>query len=553
MGLFLLCFFISNPIHSQTVYVPTSHWVYAFLDRLEARGALERVLSNTRPMTRLDIADALRPLLADEGRLSRADRQQLEFLEVEFREELRPAVTLPATRLSRLIRHPWIDPWLPDQICANGRNFFTFEADPIRLYIDPIFVRGRLYASADTLAEQERWFTNSSGIQLWGTAGGHLGFSLDARDSQEWGTRHYGGIANFTQDGLGFVRSSGNQIDHDETSASLVYNWRYLTLQYGKDRNSWGPGYRGQMMISDRPTSYDEIKLQVRSRRFTFTSLWGLLQHYNPAFFEGGHQEKYIAAHRIEFSPWRFLDVGLQEMVIYEGRKFEPSYFNPLMFLRSAEHYLGDRDNAAMGLDVEFKALPKTKIYYELLLDDVVTSKLGSDYYANKYGWLAGLYHVDLVGIDNLDLRLEYARTRPFTYTHGGVTNFQQYSTNLGHRIGPNADEWYAGLKYQYSQPLWFEAFVAGRRHGANTADYNYGGSLYESWTYPPGYEEYAFLGGRLERQFTFCLTGSYELLRNVCLRLQYQHDRATTKWPGVPADYPGDRNQFLVRFSINE
>lgn len=546
---------ILNHCSGQTVYVPTHHRVYDYLDRMETKGLLKTVRNNTRPMTRLELAEQMALLLPAQSILSKTDRQQLNFLMVEFSEELlRLKVPKPekSTSLTRLTRHRWIDPWLPDMFYANGRNFLYFDLQPVKVYLDPVLIRSRLYAQADTLTGQERVFSNTNGWTLWGTIGEHVGFLTDVRDTQEWGTRDYSGIDNFTREGLGFIRSSGKQIDHDETRSHLSFHWKYLTLQYGKDVNRWGPGYRGQLAISDHATSYDEIKLQIRGRHFTFTGLWAVLQHYTPEFFFGGHEEKYLAAHRLELSPWPCIDIGVHEMVIYTGRQFEPSYLNPFMFLRSAEHYLGDRDNAAMGLDVELKIFPKTKIYAELFIDDITTGRLGTGYYANKYAYLAGLYHVDLLGLDNLDLRMEYARIRPFTYTHDGLTNFQHYSTNLGHRLGPNAEEWYLDLKYQYSQPFYLQGFVAVERHGANSTHTNYGGSLFHPWQYGYG-EQFDFLGGILRQTTTFSVLGSYEFLCNAFIQLQYRYSDAGSDWPGVDVNYPGRRSEFFVRLTLNE
>ncbi|HPG84577.1 MAG TPA: hypothetical protein PKY55_14935, partial [bacterium] len=109
--------------------MPTSHWVYDFLDRLETRGLLPRLLGDTRPMTRLAIARELLPLLSRKEELSRAEREQIEFLENELREEFEQLGMEPAivtTGWSRLVRHGLIDPWAPDLLYANGRNMLDF-------------------------------------------------------------------------------------------------------------------------------------------------------------------------------------------------------------------------------------------------------------------------------------------------------------------------------------------------------------------------------------------------------------------------------------------
>lgn len=542
------------PLSAQTVYVPVSHWAYEYLDRLETRGVLERTLSQTRPMTRLNIARALVLLRENTPGLSRADQQALNFLRVEFQEEFQQLgvePVTPETGWHRLTRHKWIDPWAPDILYGNGRNMLSFIWPELSVFVDPVMAFSPLWADADTVTGVERVYHKRQGLALRGTVGRHWGFYADVRDNQEWGTRDYPGVVNFTREGLGFVRGNGRQMDYDETVAGVVYQSGLLTLQFGKDRNNWGPGYSGQLLISSQPTSYDQIKIELGVKYLRFTSLWAVLQHYQDDYFTGNHQEKYLAAHRLEFAPWRFLSVGLHEAVFYASRRFEPSYVLPVMFFRSAEHYLGDRDNAAMGLDVTVLPGARTRLYGELLIDDISTGKLGSAFYGNKYAYLLGAYHVDVLGVAGLDLRGEYTRIRPFTYTHHGVTNFQQYSTNLGHRYGPNSDGWLTQLTYRPSFMWQVQAVWERIRHGENTAGENAGGSLYTPWNYLTDPVNVEFLAGELRtvNHITFSLR--CEIIRNGAIRIYYRHSDA--EWAAHGSGYPGQRDEVGVRLGLNE
>ncbi len=559
-GFFLLCWLALslNQVGAQTVYVPSSHWVYDYLDRLETRGVLPDVLAGTKPMTRLEIASLLTELITYQqsgGRLSTTDAERLRFLSHEFMEEIEqlgfssaPYTSDPA----RLVTAKPFRAWLPDFVYGNGRNLFAFASDPVKVYWDPIFYRSGLYANADTLSSREQVFEDGNGFVMWGTLGNRVGFLTDIRDTREWGTRTYPGKKNTTREGLGFVRGAGDHIYHDETIASVVYHHKYLTLQFGKDVNRWGPGYSGQLALSDRATSYDLFKVQVAGKKIKFTALYGLLQHYNGNFFRDGHQEKSLAAHRLEFSPLRFLDIGLHEIVLFAGRRIEPSYLNPVMFYRSAEHYLGDRDNVTMGLDFEVKGLYRTKLYGELFIDDITTSRLGTGFYGNKYAYLLGLYHVDVLGVDNLDFRLEYARVRPYTYTHkNDLTAYRHYSTGLGHWIGPNADDIFVQLSYQYSRRLGIKLHYEKTRHGANPPGMNYGGDLFRSHLTSRDPEYVDFLQGILDKTRSFAALLSYEFFRNGFLKIQYRHFYGTRTWQQT-LDFPGRRNEVVVMLSLN-
>lgn len=553
-------FFIAiNPLGSiaQTVYVPSNHWVYDFLDRMETKGIVPSVLASTKPLTRQEIAAYLVEIEKSGAALSRVENEQYAFLCREFAEEMtqkgssRRQTKIP--RLSQLTHHKWIDPWLPDEIYANGRNFLSMTSGPLKAYWDPVFLRSAMTAQADTLPQTDQVFQAANGFVLWGIVGKHLGFYSNVRDTKEWGTRTYP-HGNFSSEGLGFAQGHGNYIYHDETVAYLVYTWKYFNIEFGKDKNRWGPGYHGQLALSDHPTSYDLIKLQYSSRRVRFTSMMGFLKNYTANYFYGDPQEKYLAAHRLEFSPIKQLDIGLHETIIFAGRKFEPAYLNPMMFFRSAEHYLGDRDNATMGLDFELKIIANTKLYGELFIDDISTGKLGSGFYGNKYAYLFGIHHVDIFGIPNLDVHLEYARVRPYTYTHKeDITSYRHFTTNLGHWIGPNADDLFCELRYRTSRRLLFKSQFEIRRHGANTEKQNIGGSIFRPHLFPADPEYVDFLQGIRERTTTMGIVGSYEVVRNSFIEISYIYENYKGRFSGSVLKSPAHRSalQFIMKMNF--
>ena len=549
-ALLIIFLFSVVALQAQSVYVPPRHWLYEFLEKLETRRVLKAVLTGTKPMTRTEMAEYLKPLLASDSlqrTLSRTERRQLEYARVEFREEL--ATAAASTSLTKAVRHPWIDPWLPDTIYQNGRNLLAVESAPFRLYLDPIVKRQRLWATADSLDGEEKVFENGNGLRLWGSAG-RFGYYIDVRDHQEWGSRDYPGIVNYTRERLGFVRGNAHGLDHDETTAYILYTQKYFSLCFGKDVNRWGPGSAGQLALSDHPTSYDQLKFSLGNDRIKFTSLTAVLQHYSDTFFDNGHEEKYLAAHRLEMAPWSWLNIGLHETIIYGGRKFEAAYLNPVMFYRSAEHYLGDRDNATMGLDFEWFALCKTKLYGELFIDDISTGKLNSGFYGNKFAYTVGAWHVNALGISDLNLRAEYTRIRPHTYNHSGITGYWHYNTLLGHWSGPNSDHVLLEAAWRPTQPLSLKGSAGWRRHGANPVGSNVGGDPFVMRDPDRDPEFVSFLDGQRERTSSISLQASYEFLRDVYLQLSWR----TARYEQAAAQglATGRRNELLFVLSWN-
>lgn len=510
-GLSLLIF---SSALTYTVFVPASNWVYDFIDRMEAKRLLPTVLGGTKPMTRAEIADLLTTVKTHQDQLSKAERDQLDFLLFEFYEHPSQPSS-HKTRIRKIKESTWIKTWWPHFLYPQGRHLLEIDGGPLKINLDPIFYRSRMTADDDTLNERERINMDTNGFLVWGTVGKYFGYYADIRDSREWGTRNYP-AGNTTGEGLGFVQGNGRQIYHDETIAYLLFSHKYLNVQFGKDSNVWGPGYRGQLFLSAHATSYDQFKLQIVLKRLKFTYLLGWLKHYTPKYFTGDPITKILAAHRLEFSPFRMIDISLQSAVIYANRSFEPAYLNPVMFFRSAEHYLGDLDNAVMGLDFEIKALRNTKLYGELFIDDLTTSKLGTGFYGNKYGFTAGALYVDIFGLANLDARAEYTAVRPFTYSHKDtLTAYAHFNTPLGYWSGPNSEAVCLLLRYRLSRRTLFDLEFTIYRFGENRQDLNVGRNLFRPRNYQTDPEIIALLEGMRHQVHAIGLRGQYEFVRN--------------------------------------
>lgn len=516
-------------------------------------------MNGTRPLTRQEMAGYLALLIqkiqSGTEQLNSVESEQLDFLKIEFQEEL--AMLLPdfapnPGRISRLKKKRFIDPVLSDFLYRNNRNFLNFAHDQFRIYIDPILYRDAKFAMADTLAANERVYQDANGFTFWGALGDHLGFYFDARDTKEWGSRTYSSRHNITREGLGFVNGYGTHIYHDETVAYLVFRLPYFNLTLGKDENKWGPGERGNLALSDYATSYDQIKFSVNYWRFKFTSLTAFLRPYPDIIENDQILSKGMAAHRLEMNLWKYLQIGLHETVIYGGRRLEPAYLNPLMFYRSAEHYLSHEDNVTMGLDFDLTAIRNLKFYGEFLIDDVTTSKLGTDFYGNKLAWLCGGYWVNVAGLPNLDLRLEYARIRPYVYSHKRpISTYEHFTTLLGHPIGPNADDLFARLRYRFSRSLLFEASFDYQRWGANSDSVNAGREVRQNRG--PGDPEYvAFLSGLKSNRTTVSLQLSYELFRNFYLKSIYQFSSFSQNHEEIETNESVDRKMFQIMLGIN-
>ena len=517
---------------AQTTYVPLNHWVYDYLERLETRQFVQGVLNGSKPLSRKEIADYLIEVhqkVAQGNQLTRTEQEQLNFLNIEFKEELTASLEhlIPyETKIGQIRNNKYLKKVLPKFLYQNNRNLLSWSQDHFQVFVDPILSHQRSYDNIDTLNFTEKVFQFTNGVNIWGNLGDRLGFFIDVRDNKEWGTRKYN-IGNYTLPRLGFVRAtSPDFIYHDETVAYLKLGFKHVQLTYGKLSNYWGPGHTGSLILSDYATSYDQLKLEFIFKNFKFTSLYSYLIDYHEQAEDVLQQRKYLAAHRLELAPWRWLLLGLSETVIFKGRSFEPAYLNPIMFYRSAEHYLGSPDNMMMGLDFKCNLIKNFKFYGELLIDDITTTKLGTGWYGNKLGYLSGVLWVDPLKIENADLRIEYARIRPYVYSHENSLSYKHYDSVMGHHSGPNSDDLFMEMNYRFSKYTKLTLFSEFWRHGANLADKNVGGEIDQPHRFGDDLEV-DFLAGNLEKRNSYGLNFSHELFEGLYFQARYEFSTA--------------------------
>jgi len=506
---------------TQSPYVPLNHWAYDFLERMETKHAVRSVLNHTKPLSRKEFADYLKRIkksIDDGFVLNNVELEQFDFLELEFREELQNTLSDDSnyrSRIQKLKEHKTIKKYFPSFLYKNNRNFVSWQDQQIKIFFDPVCRYKMSYSKVDSKNQTEKAFHFTNGFQVWGYLTKYLGFFVNVRDNKEWGDKKYQ-LGNYTLPGLGFVRAtSPDFIYHDETEAYIKFGIKNFHLIYGKFKNYWGNGKTGSLILSDNATSYDQIKFEYAHRKFKFTSIYAFLIDYRYHILDRLQQKKYMAGHRLEIAPWHWLTLGISETVIFKGRSFEPAYLNPVMFFRSAEHYLGSPDNMMMGFDLKYTGIRNIKLYGELLIDDIMTGKLGSGWYGNKYALLGGIFFAEPFNFNNFDVRIEYVRIRPYVYTHENSVQYTHYNSSLGHWIGPNSDLLTVLMKYQLTMRFSVAGSYCYLRHGANSNEVNYGGDIDRYFGLFDDISA-AFLEGIKESKQHIGVNVSYEIMRNL-------------------------------------
>ncbi|GAB4374394.1 MAG: hypothetical protein Kow0042_18980 [Calditrichia bacterium] len=534
---------IPRQLPAQTVSVPLSHWAYQAVERWEIRGFIQSSFNATRPFTRQEmgeyLSEVIRAFKTHPEKFTRTEREQLLYLQWEFREELSDSFFFLGKRnweprLKKVFRIPPLRHLNP-YFYSNHRNLISLRHGEFALWGDPVFnINYQEFSreNGETL-RQSRW---SNGLLFRGHLGSHFGYYFNLTDNHVDDDRYKNldpPPQVIEESGWPFLTTGApGRFDFDENMASISLHFKYFYLVFGREYNQWGVGHRGNLLLSTNAQLYDQFKFVIRYWRFKFTHITASLEYISPEARQSiksqPHVDVYWAGNRLEINLGRGWQLGLSEAVIYGNRSLQMGYLTPLSFYKSLEHYYGDRDNGLLGMDLEWRLRPGFKIFGEWLIDDITTGKLGSDFFGNKFGWQVGGFWVNILGLPDLDLLIEYTRIKPYVYTQSfqDFNKYKHYDTILGHPIGPNSDDIYLRLQKQLSKFFQISLELERYRHGSNFDDINVGGDPDLAFRYGTDQLQAPFLQGQRHKQEALGLGITYEILRNLFSEFRYAYTR---------------------------
>jgi hypothetical protein len=233
----------------------------------------------------------------------------------------------------------------------------------------------------------------------------------------------------------GPIAGSTNLLDIQTDRAIIRTNLWGLELQTGRDRIQTKIGYRNGLLFSGLARPIDMFyKIEYQIGPFRLMAFSGQLTA------EG---KRYISAKRLSVNFAHNFQAGVTEAVAYYD---DPTaYINPLMpiFVTQRQRPNND-DNLIASFDLSYTPVKNLNLYFEFMDDDFILFDGG----ASKYGFLIGLYKSQFLS-EKLDLNLEYAQVRKWTYTHvTHINNWQYESQPFGFWLGPDADEIFCQLGY---------------------------------------------------------------------------------------------------------
>jgi len=467
LGVVVIIVFAVLPLCAQIENVPINNQVYEFLDRMAIKGILPLYSNTMIPISRQDAANFLLKIEEHREKLNGTETEYLAKFKQEFIHEINPS----EERASVLFRDG-----LNGIFSDNEKYLYTFNDSTSSLYIEFLGTLEHRRITGDSYQSTHASFEQHGG-RLRGTVKSKLGYFLQATNGALYGDKLFALSDPRLKGNVKFKDLNTPYFDFAEAYLRADLSW--FNIQFGREYTLVGTGYSDRLLLSDNASLYDFLKLdaQYKSVKFQFLHA-SILQ--DAALAQGVllqeplNSNKYLALHRVQFSLFEKVNIGVSEMTIYQRYSPEFAYLNPIIFYKSVEHSLRDRDNSFLSFDLEVFLFPNYKVYGTWLIDDIDFSKIGTGWWGNEFGWQGGVYAAEVANICNLDAVVEYTRLEPYVYSNRVTgNNFTHNNMSLGHHLAPNSDELFVQLSYRPLKSLRTWLSYTSSRHGENIYDIN--------------------------------------------------------------------------------
>ena len=443
---------LSTAFSAPDVPLNFDGWVTEALAKLETDGITGGFHRHTAPLSRADVAAAIRQA---ESRIRRGvavpsaiDRKLLEKLKREFAKEL--------------------------MIHDGGRMRFLPQLRTTEEKVAPAFEWGFHY----TLGQLEQ--RNVPRLTLYSEFEAH-NFESAPLDGKTAGQRLERWRADYTGD---FKRGY------------LQVNSAHLDLLVGRDWLFWGASPYKTVGISDNSPPFDQIRLTVGAglpspygKRLKATAFTAQL---DSTWYDDGEKrylaKRYISGHRLDYQFNDRVEIGVAEWVLYGGdaQTLEWKYANPITFYYALQYNAKADDNVMFAFDAAIRPIDGVRLYGEWVIDDIQYVPSANDPHA--VAWLLGAtWYPQHLG-RHLGIHSEYARVNRWAYTHLVPDNqFTHFGYTIGHPISTDSDTVRFSATYQFTVSTEAEIRAALTRQGEGTLADRFYGEDYKALPFPTG------------------------------------------------------------------
>jgi hypothetical protein len=519
VGVYIVFGFAVFSLKAQPIWENPNAKVYSYLSRMAQKGLVE-FDDIIQPVSRDKITQALKSIAFKKAQLSIIELEELNFYLQEY----------PISRSNLNNSDTAIINFLVKDNYARWRTL-NLQAKDYSFNIDPIIADKIILGNGNNINQV------SNGIQLWGTAGKHIGYQLFYRDYTEKGTlRNY-----YTVNGLSFKRedpttaiilvglNDDRKINYSEIRANINYSFNKGMLSFGKDRMLWGYGENGRIVMSDYAPTYPYLRFDyepIKNLHFNYLHAWlnSNIVDSNASYLThtGGvsgdirvlYKPKFLATHSISFKPKQGVDVSIGESIVYSD-KMDPGFLIPINIFKvydnNKSNYL---INAGANSQLFFQLssrnqIKNTHLYATVFIDELrVATMFDAQKSRNQLGFTIGGSTTDKFA-SNLTLGGEYTRVNPFVYSNLiPAQYYTQYDYSIGDWMGNNFDRLLFYGKYTPKPKLHLYAHLQRIRKGGP-------GTIVQQYTAEP---QPKFLFEFQKNRFEILLKADYELVNNLYL-----------------------------------
>lgn len=412
----------------------------------------------------------------------------------------------------------------------------------------PDISMGRDYAGGG-----KNLFLRTLGAQLGGRVKSKFYYHLSAFNNRSVFPNYVNEFINRTKVVPGQTYGDPGETVQDWNYITAVTSYtpsKYLNISLAYDKNFIGDGYRS-LLLSDNASNYTSLKLTGRLGNVQYMSMWSyLIDPLSPRLSENQTRGKWGTFQYLDWNVNNRLSLGFFQSIIWANRTedgvrgFEPSYLNPIIFLRPIESSdPGSPDKMFLGLNAKYKVLNNISVYGQFLLGEFTAKEFfaNNGYIHNKWGAQLGFRGFDAFNIKNLNFLGELNMVRPYTYAHfDPISNYGHFSQPLAHPLGANFRELIGILNYSINR---FDISLQGNysSYGLDPdAETNFGKDIFKSYrNFENQYGNHIAQGistklGYLDARLSYILNPKYNLRLEVGAIARQEKNETGKKNSGV-------------------
>ena len=270
-------------------------------------------------------------------------------------------------------------------------------------------------------------------------------------------------LVHFSSDGISFFPSTGFMTQsYQPFKAGLSIGGRNFNFQIGRNRQSFGHGITGNLIVGDNFSFQEYAKISFFSKYFNY---YFDITHFDqqngemsfePFRMSGMHQ--YRVMHRFEVLPVDSFMISATLGSVFEIDGFDPRMLTPMFIVHSFNNFSennviqpGDEANNIMAIDISWAFLPNYFITAQIAMDQIELFYEPNSV-PNAFAFLLNLQNTCSFKDAEFLNYFEIVYTMPYMYLNSKVsvdgTKNHNYDYILGYQITGGADIGYSGYKY---------------------------------------------------------------------------------------------------------